>query len=105
MKLFKPKHISIEELRKDTGRFFIFFTIISVIGIALVFFFPVYSSFIILIMIIVFAAFTIIMFQILFHRINVEMQCKIAGKNFMDYCTCKACRIRRGEEKKGQTTL
>lgn len=38
-------------------------------------------------------------------RVNRELQCKIAGVNFNDFCTCKFHRKLKEEKEKGQSKL
>jgi len=96
--MFKVKHSTTKELRKGCKFFLIMLTIIAVISILTSPFGDKHITNILLILTVVYASLTVMIFQIYLFRLNLEIECKLASKDFMDYCPCKHCRLRRKEE-------
>ena len=96
--MFKPKHHTIKELRKTVKFFMIALVIIAVATIFSSQFMDKHLTNVLFVLLIIYAALTIIAYQVLFYRSSLETQCRWGGRDFMDYCPCKHCRIRREEE-------
>lgn len=92
------KHTETKELRKEAFVFLCFTAISASVGMVLSQFTKDYQSmFILTFATIIYGVMAIFFLQSYYHRVNIEFQCKINGKNFLDLCTCKPCRIRRNE--------
>ncbi len=105
MTFFGKKHITTKKLREGVGFFLLGFTGLSV-GVIFAHSLNIMDAAIPLsVLASIYGVLTILATMGLLHRLNLETQCKIAGVNFEDYCTCTYHRKLKEKEEKGQSKL